>query len=171
MALHLPDFRAGERAFALFTQVVGRAGRGDRPGLALIQTFNPDHYVLRTVQRQDYAAMWDAESPLRRDQGLPPFSRAVLAMLSSPDEKAAEAAATELARLLRDVGMRADALWGPAPAPLYRLRSRYRWHLLVRGQDVGKLHERVKETARRLRTSPVARGVRLDLDVDPASVC
>ena len=171
MALHLPDFRAGERAFALFTQVVGRAGRGDRPGLALIQTFNPDHYILRTVQRQDYAALWSAESPLRRDQGLPPFSRAVLAMLSSPDEKAAEAAATELARLFREVGMRADALWGPAPAPLYRLRSRYRWHLLVRGQDVGKLHERVKETARRLRASPVARGVRLDLDVDPASVC
>ncbi len=93
MALHLPDFRAGERAFALFTQVVGRAGRGDRPGLALIQTFNPDHYILRAVQAQDYATLWEAESPLRREQGLPPFSRAVLAMLSSPQEKAAEAAA------------------------------------------------------------------------------
>ncbi len=84
MALHLPDFRAGERAFALFTQVVGRAGRGDRPGLALIQTFNPDHYILRAVKGQDYAALWEAESPLRREQSLPPFSRAVLAVLRSP---------------------------------------------------------------------------------------
>jgi primosomal protein N' (replication factor Y) len=171
MALHVPDFRAGERAFALFTQVVGRAGRGDRPGLALIQTFNPDHYILRAVQAQDYAALWEAESPLRRDQGLPPFSRAVLAVLSSPQEKTSEAGAEEFARLLREVGVKADALSGPAPAPLYRVRSRYRWHLLVRGQDLQRLHTRVREAARRLRTSPAARGVRLDLDVDPASVC
>ena len=171
MALHLPDFRAGERAFALFTQVVGRAGRGDRPGTALIQTFNPDHYILRAVQGQEYATLWEAESPLRRERGLPPFSRAVLAILSSPQEKAAETAATELARLFREVGMRADAVSGPAPAPLYRLRSRYRWHLLVCGQDQRKLHTRVHEAARRLRASPLSRGVRLDLDVDPASVC
>jgi primosomal protein N' (replication factor Y) (superfamily II helicase) len=171
MALGLPDFRAGERAFALFTQVVGRAGRGDRPGLALIQTFNPDHYILRAVQAQDYRTLWDAESPLRRDRRLPPFSRVVLAMLSHPQEKAAEAAAEELAELLRAVGARGEAVSGPAPAPLYRLRSRYRWHLLVRGQDVRKLHAQVQEAARRLRTSPAARGVRVDLDVDPASVC
>ena len=171
MALSLPDFRAGERAFALFTQVVGRAGRGDRPGLALIQTFNPDHYILRAVQGQDYATLWDAESPLRKDQSLPPYSRAVLAVLSSPQEKAAEAAAAELARLMREVGMRADAVSGPAPAPLYRVRSRYRWHLFMRGPDVRKLHARVQEAARRLRASAAARGVRLDLDVDPVSVC
>jgi primosomal protein N' (replication factor Y) (superfamily II helicase) len=171
MALCLPDFRAGERAFALFTQVVGRAGRGDQPGLALIQTFNPNHYILRAVRGQDYATLWDAESPLRKDQSLPPYSRAVLAVLSSPQEKAAESAATELARLMHEVGMRADAVSGPAPAPLYRVRSRYRWHLFVRGPDVRKLHARVQEAARRLRASVAARGVRLDLDVDPASVC
>jgi primosomal protein N' (replication factor Y) len=171
MALYLPDFRAGERAFALFTQVVGRAGRGDRPGLAVIQTFNPDHYILRAVREQAYATLWEAESPLRRERRLPPFSRAVLGILSSPQEKATEAAATEFARLLREVGVRSDALSGPAPAPLYRLRSRYRWHLLVCGQDARKLHSRVQEAAWRLRASSMARGVRLDLDVDPASVC
>jgi len=171
MALHLPDFRAGERAFALLTQVVGRAGRGERPGLALIQTFNPDHYILRAVCGQDYATLWEAESPLRRDQNLPPFSRAVLAVLSSPQEQATEAAATEFARLLRAGGVREGAMSGPAPAPLYRVRSRYRWHLLVRGQDPRTLHGRVQDAARALRASPIARGVRLDLDVDPASVC
>jgi primosomal protein N' (replication factor Y) len=150
---------------------VGRAGRGDQPGLALIQTFNPDHYILRAVQSQDYAALWEAESPLRRDQLLPPFSRAILAILSSPQEKTAEAGAEELARLLREGGVKESGLSGPAPAPLYRVRSRYRWHLLVRGQDGRKLHARVQEAARRLRASPAGRGVRLDLDVDPASVC
>lgn len=171
MALGLPDFRAGERAFSLFTQVVGRAGRGDRAGLALIQTFNPDHYILRAVQAQDYATLWEAESPLRQDQNLPPFSRAVLAVLSGPEERATERAAGELARLVREAGIRSDAVSGPAPAPLYRVRSRFRWHLLIRGQDVRKLHGCVRDAAGRLRASPVARGVRLDLDVDPATLC
>ncbi len=171
MALHLPDFRAGERTFSLLTQVAGRAGRGDRPGLALIQTFNPEHYILRAVQAQDYAALWEAESGLRREQGLPPFSRAVLAVLSSPEADAAEAAATELVRLLRAEGLRPGALSGPAPAPLYRVRGRYRWHLLVRGREVRGLHPRVREAAHRLRASRVARGVRLDLDVDPVNLC
>ncbi|HEU5395183.1 MAG TPA: primosomal protein N', partial [Candidatus Methylomirabilis sp.] len=113
MALHLPDFRAGERTFALLTQVVGRAGRGDRPGLAIIQTFNPDHYILRAVQAQAYAALWDAESPLRREQGLPPFGRTVLAVVSSPEAPAAQAGALELARLLRAEGMGSSSLSGP----------------------------------------------------------
>ncbi len=171
MALHLPDFRAGERAFALLTQVVGRAGRGDRPGLALIQTFNPDHYILRAVQAQDYGTLWEAESGLRRDQGLPPFTRAVLALLSSPEASAAQAAAAELARLLLETGVRAGALSGPAPAPLTRARGRHRWHVLVRGGEAGRLHAKVREAARRFRASPQGRGVRLDLDVDPVSLC
>ncbi len=171
MALHLPDFRAGERAFALLTQVVGRAGRGDRPGLAVIQTFNPDHYILRTVQAQDYDALWEAEGALRREQGLPPFSRAVLGVLSSPQEQLAEAAAEELATQLRAAGVRPDSLSGPAPAQRYRVRGRYRWHVLVRGKDTRRLHAAVQEAARRFRASAGARGVRLDLDVDPASMC
>ncbi len=171
MALHLPDFRAGERTFSLLTQVAGRAGRGDRPGLALIQTFNPEHYILRAVRAHDYAALWEAESGLRREQGLPPFSRAILAILSSPEAEAAEAAAMELARLLHSEGLRPGALSGPAPASLYRVRGRYRWHLLLRGREIRGLHARVREAARRLRASSAARGVRLDLDVDPASLC
>jgi primosomal protein N' (replication factor Y) len=171
MALHLPDFRAGERTFALLTQVVGRAGRGDRPGLALIQTFNPDHYILRAVQAQAYAALWDAESPLRREQGLPPFARTVLAVVSSPEAPAAQAAAAEMARLLRLEGMRSSSLSGPAPAPLYRVRGRYRWHLLVHGGEAAQLHSRIRKAARRLQASPAGRRIRLDLDVDPASLC
>ena len=171
LALHLPDFRAGERAFALLTQVVGRAGRGDRPGLAVIQTYNPEHYILRAVQAQDYGALWEAESRLRREHGLPPFARAMLAVLSSPEAATVERAAGELARLLREEGIRESAMSGPAPAPLYRVRGRHRWHLLVRGRDAGPLHAKVREATRRLQRSPLARGVRVDLDVDPGSLC
>jgi primosomal protein N' (replication factor Y) len=171
MALHLPDFRAGERAFALLTQVVGRAGRGERPGLAVIQTYNPEHYILRAVQTQDFVALWEAESPLRREHGLPPFARAVLAVLSSPEATAVERAAMEFARLLREAGLGGGAVSGPAPAPLYRVRGRHRWHLLARGRDGGTLHAKIREATRRLQKSPLARGVRLDLDVDPASLC
>jgi primosomal protein N' (replication factor Y) len=171
MALNLPDFRAGERAFALLTQVAGRAGRGDRPGLALIQTYNPEHYILRAVQAQDYAALWEAESPLRREHGLPPFTRALLAVLSGPEAAAVERAAMELARLLREAGIRQSALSGPAPAPLYRVRGRHRWHLLVRGKEAGTLHARAAEAVHRLRRSDPGRGIRVDLDVDPVSLC
>ena len=171
MALHLPDFRAGERTFALLTQVVGRAGRGERPGLAVIQTFNPEHYILRAVQAQDYAALWEAESPLRREHGLPPFARAVLAVLSSPEASAVEQAAGEFARLLRETGIRAGAVSGPAPAPLYRVRGRHRWHLLAHGRDAATLHAKVREAAHRLQRSPLGRGVRVELNVDPGSLC
>ncbi|HTX53979.1 MAG TPA: primosomal protein N' [Candidatus Baltobacteraceae bacterium] len=170
MALSLPDFRAGERAFAVFTQVVGRAGRGVRPGTAVIQTFNPTHYILQAVQRQDFETLWKAEAPLRQERGLPPFARAVLAIASSPVEQAAEGAATELAKRLTATGVPARALSGPAPAPLYRLRSRYRWHLLVHGQG-SRLRARMDEAARQVRRSVFGRNARLDLDVDPASLC
>jgi primosomal protein N' (replication factor Y) len=171
LALNLPDFRAGERAFALFTQVAGRAGRGDRAGLAIIQTYNPEHYILRAVRGQDYAALWEAERELRRAQDLPPFARAVLALVSSPDAQAAEQGAIELGRLLRAARVPGATVHGPAPAPLYRVRSRYRWHLLVTGRNVGALHRGVAQAGRQLRASPAGRGMRLDLDIDPASVC
>jgi primosomal protein N' (replication factor Y) len=171
MALHVPDFRAGERAFALLTQVVGRAGRGERPGLALIQTFNPEHYILQAVRGQDYGRLWSAEAPLRREQHLPPFSRAVLAVLSSATESAVERAARELAVQLQAAGIRGAEVMGPAPAALYRVRSRYRWHLLVCGQDARRLHARVREAASRFKATPAASGVRLDLDADPAELC
>jgi len=171
LALHLPDFRAGERAFALLTQVAGRAGRGDRAGVAVIQTYNPDHYILRAVQRQDYEALWEAERELRRTQGLPPFARAVLAVVSSPDAQVAERAAAVLGQQLRAGRVPGLLVHGPAPAPLYRVRSRYRWHVLVTGRNVEALHRGVAQAGRALRSSPAGRGIRLDFDIDPVSVC
>ncbi|RPJ53519.1 MAG: hypothetical protein EHM24_32795 [Acidobacteria bacterium] len=136
----------------------------------MVQTFNPDHYILKAVQGQDYAVLWNAEAPLRRELQLPPFGRAVLAVLSSAAEAPVEQAAREFTQLLHAAGVRPAEIMGPAPAPLYRVRSRYRWHLLVRAQDGTRLHARVQDAAARFKASPASRSVRLDLDVDPADL-
>jgi primosomal protein N' (replication factor Y) len=169
-ALTLPDFHAGERAFSLLTQVVGRAGRGDKPGLALIQTFKPDHAILRAVQTQDYTALWQTESPLRQQQALPPFTRAVLAVLSSPDAAATEAAAEEFVRCLDTAGITPSSIKGPVPAALYKVRTRYRWQVLIHEADTRRLHEHLRMATQRFAHTPLARTVQIDLDVDPTSI-
>ena len=169
-ALTLPDFHAGERAFSLLTQVVGRAGRGDKPGLALIQTFKPDHAILRAVQTQDYTALWQTESPLRQQQALPPFTRAVLAVLSSPDAAATEAAAEEFVRCLDTAGITPSSIKGPVPAALYKVRTRYRWQVLIHEADTRRLHEHLRMATQRFAHTPLARTVQIDLDVDPTTI-
>ena len=169
-ALALPDFHARERAFSLLTQVVGRAGRGDKPGLAIIQTFNPTHYILRAVQTQDYTVLWESESPLRQQHSLPPFTRAVLALVSSPDTATTEAAAGEFLRHLHRAGIGPSSIQGPAPAPLYKVRNRYRWHILIHDADTRKLHDHLRTAAQQFALSPLARKVQVDLDVDPTTL-
>jgi primosomal protein N' (replication factor Y) len=169
-ALALPDFHVGERAFSLLTQVVGRAGRGDKPGLALIQTFRPDHAVLRAVQTQDYTALWQTESAHRQQQALPPFTRAILAVLSSADAAATEAAAGEFVRCLETAGVTPRCIKGPAPAPLYKVRTRYRWQVLIHEADARRLHEHLRRATQHFAQTQLARTVRIDLDVDPATI-
>jgi primosomal protein N' (replication factor Y) len=166
-ALNIPDFRAGERTFSLLTQVVGRAGRGDRPGSALIQAFNPDHYVLTAVRSQDYLALWNIESAIRRETQLPPYSRAILAILSSPSEEAAATAAQEFHKCLRQAGILSNNIKGPAPAPIHRVRSRYRSHIYILGTNTGQMHAQITAAKTTFNTSPLKKGVDLDIDVDP----
>ena len=101
VALNLPDERAAERTFQLLTQAVGRAGRGDRPGRAFLQTYQPDHPAIVAVATGDAAAFYDAELSLRRRFGSPPFGRLVKLTIGLPDREAAERAGIELAETLR----------------------------------------------------------------------
>lgn len=174
MGLHLPDFRAGERTFALLTQVAGRAGRGAERGLAVIQTFNPNHYILRAVQEQDYLALWEAEAPLRQERRLPPFARMVAILVSSPREAAARTAAERLARLLK-TPLKLRSGWyeidGPAPAPLYKLKGRFRWHVLLRGDRATTLRTVAGSGIDRLHREGATRGVQVQVTVDPTTLC
>ncbi len=162
--LHLPDFRAAERTFQLLVQVAGRAGRGTLPGKVILQTRLPDHYAIRTAIDQDYEGFYQEEIARRKLLGFPPFSRLVLLLFSSLKAERAEEAARRSADFLRKFGK--TEIFGPVPAPLYRLANRYRWQVLLKAEKASFLDEvLVAFMAERQRLVPS--GVRLTLDRDP----
>ena len=141
VALNLPDERAAERTYQLLCQAVGRAGRGDRPGRAILQTYQPDHPVIRAVASGDGETFYTDELALRRRFGSPPFGRLVKLTVALPDRDAAEREGEAMAERLRE---RADehgtTVIGPAPAYIARRNDRWRYHLVLRGTDpVGAL--------------------------------
>ncbi len=134
--LHLPDFRSGERAFQLLTQVAGRAGRHSEGAQVIIQTYNPEHYALQAAQEHDYSAFYSQEIAYRRTTGYPPFSRLARFVYAAGSEAAAHREATALAeRLTVELQRRHLDGWGligPAPAFIQQARGRWRWHLILR---------------------------------------
>jgi primosomal protein N' (replication factor Y) (superfamily II helicase) len=138
IALNLPDERAAERTYQLLVQATGRAGRGDRPGLAIIQSYQPEHRAIRAAARADPASFYDAELASRERWGAPPFGRYVKLTVALADPKAAESEATEMADRLRsratERDVRVDVI-GPAPAYIARRADRWRWNVVLRGPD------------------------------------
>jgi primosomal protein N' (replication factor Y) (superfamily II helicase) len=134
--LHLPDFRSGERAFQLLTQVAGRAGRRSAGAQVIIQTYNPEHYALQAAQEHDYDAFYQQEIAYRQTTGYPPFGRLVRLILAAGSEAAGKRAAEELGRrvqaLIERRRLEGWGVIGPAPAFFQRLRGRWRWHLIIR---------------------------------------
>jgi primosomal protein N' (replication factor Y) len=163
-ALSLPDFRAGERTFQLLTQVAGRAGRGERPGRVLIQTWAPEHHAIACARSHDYPAFYAAELAARAELGYPPHGRLIAVRLDGSDEAEVRALAAELAARAAKLGPGIEVL-GPAEAPLARLRGRVRWHLWAKGADRAALRAFV----RRLVHGLGAGRVRISVDVDPIS--
>ena len=162
--LHLPDFRSCERTFQLLSQVAGRAGRGSLPGEVVIQTYVPDHYVVRAAVAHDYRGFVERELGARTDPPYPPHLRMARILLSSPVQADALAAAESLDEWLRDRRLEGVEVLGPAPAPIERLHGRFRWHVLLRGGVAG-----IGRTLRSVAANFRARGsdVRVSLDRDP----
>ena len=142
VGLHLPDFRSGERTFQLLTQVAGRAGRGERSGRVIIQTYTPDHYAIDAAARYDYEGFAAAELDARRRAGYPPFARLVRLTLAHPNPRFAREDAMRVQRALAhrraEIGSDVEVL-GPSPAYVPRVRGRWRWQLLLRGRDPATL--------------------------------
>jgi primosomal protein N' (replication factor Y) len=163
--LNLPDFRSAERAFTLLTQVAGRAGRGERPGKVLIQTYAPAHHALQHASRHDYDGFYREEIEFRRALEYPPFGHLVNLVLSGIEgEKVAEAAGRFCESLQACAGAEVEVL-GPAPCPLFRLRGRTRYQILLKSALRTPLH-RLLSRLPALR-SAVPRTLKLTLDVDP----
>ena len=167
VALNLPDFRAGERAFQLLAQVSGRCGRGDRPGRVIIQTYAPDHYAIAAARSQDYEAFFERELEARREHGYPPFSHLCNVVVSAGSEAAARAWAETLAQRCADRGVQDVTVMGPAPAPLARLRGRSRWHLLLKAAGAEHIRRVLLSS---LEGARPPRGVTVVVDMDPVSL-
>ncbi len=136
-SLYLDDYRAAERTFSMLTQVIGRAGRADRPGVAVIQTQNPDHEVIRLACQQDYESFYEREIKLRRALVFPPFCDIALLTLSHTDERKLLPAATALAKELSGLvaGEYSDVqiiAFGPFEAPVYRADGKYRMRMVIK---------------------------------------
>ena len=162
VALHLPDFRAGERTFQLLEQVAGRAGRGPKGGRVIIQTYTPDHYAIEAAADHNYHRMYAHEIEFRRRMGYPPFGRLVRMTFSHTGAEYAQRQAMTMVRQLRETqakeGIPNLDILGPAPAFMPRLRGRWRWNVILRGADPTLL----------LRDPSLPRG--WTVDVDPLSV-
>ena len=139
IGLHATDFRAGERVFEVICQVAGRSGRGDEPGRVIVQTYSPGHYAIQAAARQDYRAFYEEELRARAETGLPPYSRMARLVYSHTNVVAARREAERVAGFLQarlqEWGFPNTKVIGPAPAPLERLRGRYRWHIIIQAPD------------------------------------
>jgi primosomal protein N' (replication factor Y) len=164
--IHLPDFRAAERSFQLMEQVAGRAGRGERPGRIVVQTWNPDHPAIRFLERHDYEGFVRDELARRQEAQYPPFARMAVLRLDGKDAAEVARAADAAAAYARAAGDSATRVLGPSEAPIARLRGRARFQVWLSGTDRGKLLTVARTTQR----MPLPPGVRLEVDVDPQSV-
>lgn len=167
------DPRAAERTFQLLSQVAGRAGRGEQPGRAFLQTWQKEHPVLRALISGDFERFYREETEARREAGLPPFGRLAALVVSGPERAATEAHARELARaaaLARKENTSPDSdivVLGPAEAPLAVLRGRSRFRLLVKASRRADLQGFLR---RMLAAGPKPKGgLRVAVDIDPQS--
>ncbi|HEX6202774.1 MAG TPA: primosomal protein N' [Thermoanaerobaculia bacterium] len=160
--LGFPDFRAVERTYNLLVQLAGRAGRGDRPGRMVLQTFHPDHYAIRAAMEHDDAGFAAEEARFRRVFHYPPYTRMVQLLVRDRDRDRAAAFAGELHAALR-ASRHAEGvrIAGPAPAPFERLQGKWRFQILARTASAQRLHELVADAV------PEKRPVEVTVDVDP----
>jgi len=168
LGLGLPDFRAAERTFQLLTQAAGRAGRGETPGIVLIQTINPEHYAIQCAAEQDYEKFYRKEIEFRRLMYYPPFGALANVIIRSTNEEDALKRSAALGRLLNPApeGVR---VMGPAPAPVLRVKTEYRYQVLLKTSGRKRLSEVLGEV-RKFAAAEKWGPANLAIDVDPMTL-
>lgn len=150
--LHLPDFRAAERTFQLLTQVSGRAGRHEQPGRVVIQTYRTDHYSIELAATHQVEAFYRQECLMRKQHLYPPFCGMYTLLVSHPDRVLLMKAGQELAQFLRERLSPESQLLGPVPAPIPRLKDRYRLQMLIKFQPSSEVMSHCKNILRQSET-------------------
>ncbi len=164
-ALSMPDFRASERVFHLLVQVAGRAGRADLPGRVIVQAYDPDHAAIRHASKHDVDGFLDEELRNREECNYPPFSHLVNLRVEGRDEGKTVALAQRLAAVLAQPDV---TVLGPAPAPILRIRSTFRWRVLLRAATRGPLRQALRRLDK-LRAE-IPSSIRVTVDVDPVQL-
>jgi len=169
-SLYAGDYRAGERTFSLITQVVGRSGRGERPGRAVIQTFTPGNETILQAAAQDYESFYASEIQLRRLQNTPPFADLYAVTASGQDEAAVLRCCAAARDMLADgLSARADAvILGPAPLPVVKVNNRYRYRVNVSCRADAAVRSLISAVVIRCGTQKEFRGVSVYADNNPA---
>ena len=169
LALHQPDFRAGERTFQLLTQVAGRAGRGDIEGEVFVQAFTPFHPAIQFARRHDFEGFYEQEMEFREPLKYPPFGRIALLTLKGRNEEKVKFSADYLKHELEKAvgGIKDLVIAGPAPAPLMRAETYYRYQIMLRAQRMAALSQRLAQLTG---TLSLPEDVSLAVDIDPVDL-
>ncbi|MEA3364030.1 MAG: primosomal protein N', partial [Candidatus Hydrogenedentes bacterium] len=171
LGLGMPDFRAAETTFQLLTQVAGRAGRGDKPGQVIIQTYRPKHYAVLNTATHDYDTFYQREIRERESGGYPPYRRLANFAIECEDPRGAERAVAALHRLahqqMETLGFRGMETLGPAPATVRRVKKKYRWNLAVLSVSSKRLNRLVRATRDAFHNENPVPSAQLKVDLDP----
>ena len=160
------DLRAAERTFQLMRQVAGRAGRADKAGVAYLQTHQPEHPVIKAILQGDEDGFWKAEAAQRLQAGVPPYGRLAGVVVSGPDQKVVFDVAHHLARNAQGLSRLGAEVYGPAPAPIARIRGRHRVRLLVKAAKGVVLQPALSAWRSGVK---LPHNVRIAIDIDPQS--
>ena len=163
IGLNLPDFRAAEHTFQLLTQVAGRAGRHKLAGKVIVQTYDPEHYAIMFASKHDYEGFYEEEVKTRKSLGYPPFGSLINVVVHGESEKSVEEVSRELVKFLKK-RLPADEVFGPAKAPIVKLKNNYRYQILLKGSKIDVLRKAVVESAASI---VKLGGVRISIDIDP----
>ena len=169
LSLHIPDFRAGERTFQLITQVAGRAGRGDVEGEVFVQSFTPHHPAIQFARKHDFEGFYDQEIDARKQLRYPPLSRIALLTIKGRNEEKVRFTADHLRKEIEALlaAVKDHLLMGPAPAPLARAETFYRYQIMIRTRQMSKVSALLATLADKL---PIPEGLTLTIDIDPANL-
>ncbi|MFZ5646547.1 MAG: replication restart helicase PriA [Bacillota bacterium] len=170
LTLHMPDFRSAERTFQLVAQVAGRAGRGDLGGEVMVQTMSPDHYSIVYAAAHDYTGFYSHEIKIRRALRYPPFTRLARVLFTGGEEDKVKSEAERWVSMLSGAagvqsGPDAIDIMGPAPAPLTRIKDRYRYHVIVRSRSGNRLRELLRSVIERADSK--SKDCIVSVDIDP----
>jgi len=164
IGLNLPDFRAAEHTFQLITQVAGRTGRHELPGKVVVQTYNPEHYAIKYASGHDYLGFYKEEIQSRRQVGYPPFSSLINVIVHGDSEKNVEQVSKEMVKFVRKRLTEGNEVFGPAKAPINKLKGNFRYQIILKGKDPDIMRKAAVESVSHI----VKLGrVRISVDIDP----